>query len=136
MEKRDLVLRMIQQTAQLLRAVFNSLPIDDFETEQQVQDFTSSLKENLHLDLDKFILLTDEEVLTYLLTIEGMDIENIESLADILRLLALKTQDSLNEKSALLNSKALLLFQYVSDTSKTYDWGRENKIITLKSRLT
>ena len=136
MEKRDLVLRMIQQTAQLLRAVFNSLPIDDFETEQQVQDFTSSLKENLHLDLDKFILLTDEEALTSLLTIEGMNIENIESLADILRLLALKTQDSLNKKSALLNSKALLLFQYVSDTSKTYDWGRENKIITLKSRLT
>lgn len=135
MERRDLVLRMIQQTAQLLRAVFNSLPIDDFETEQQVQDFTSSLKESFNLNIDKFILLTDEEALVSLLTIEGMDIENIESLADILRLLALKTQDSLNEKSALLNSKALLLFQYVSDTSKTYDWGRENKIVELKNIL-
>ncbi|MCC9042520.1 hypothetical protein LNQ81_07435 [Myroides sp. M-43] len=133
MERRDLVLRMIQQTAQLLRAVFNSLPIDDFETEQQVQDFTSSLKESFNID--KFILLTDEEALVSLLTIEGMDIENIELLADILRLLALKTQDSLNEKSALLNSKALLLFQYVSDTSKTYDWGRENKISSLQNRL-
>ncbi|MDM1529792.1 hypothetical protein [Myroides odoratimimus] len=136
MEKRDLVLRMIQQTAQLLRAVFNSLPIDNFETEQQVQDFTSSIKENLHLDIDRFILHTDEEALASLLTIEGMDINNIESLADILRLLALKTQDALDDKSALLNSKALLLFQYVSDTSKTYDWGRENKINTLKNRLT
>lgn len=135
MERRDLVLRMIQQTAQLLRAVFNSLPIDDFETEQQVQDFTSSLKESFNLNIDKFILLTDEEALVSLLTIEGMDIENIESLADILRLLALKTQNSLNEKSALLNSKALLLFQYVSDTSKTYDWGRENKIVELKNIL-
>lgn len=135
MERRDLVLRMIQQTAQLLRAVFNSLPIDDFETEQQVQDFTSSLKESFNLNINKFILLTDEEALVSLLTIEGMDIENIESLADILRLLALKTQDSLNEKSALLNSKALLLFKYVADTSKTFDWSRENKIVELKNIL-
>ncbi|WP_121965403.1 hypothetical protein [Myroides sp. N17-2] len=135
MERRDLVLRMIQQTAQLLRAVFNSLPIDDFETEQQVQDFTSALKDNFNLNIDSFIFSSDEETITTLLAIDGMDIENIESLADILRLLALKTQDSLNEKSALLNSKALLLFQYVADTSKTYDWGRENKIVELKNIL-
>lgn len=136
MERRDLVLRMIQQTAQLLRAVFNSLPIDDFETEQQVQDFTSALKDNFNLNIDSYILSTDEEAIATLLAIEGMNLENIELFADILNIMALKSKGSLNEKSALLARKALLLFKYVSDTSKTFDWGRENKISTLQSRLT
>ncbi|KZE79928.1 hypothetical protein AV926_10755 [Myroides marinus] len=135
MEKRDLVLRMIQQTAQLLRAVFNSLPIDDFETEQQVQDFTSSLKDNLLLNIDSLIQTTDEEALVYLLRIDGMDLENLESLADILKLMALKCKGDLNEKSALLNRKALLLYKHIADTSKTYDWGRENKIMSLQKLL-
>lgn len=136
MERRDLVLRMIQQTAQLLRAVFNSLPIDDFETEQQVQDFTSALKDNFNLNIDSYILSTDEEAIATLLAIEGMNLENIELFADILNIMALKSKGSLNEKSALLARKALLLFKYVSDTSKTFDWSRENKISTLQSRLT
>ncbi|MGL4583934.1 MAG: hypothetical protein ACRCVU_13235 [Flavobacterium sp.] len=134
MERRDLVLRMIQQTAQLLRAVFNSLPIDDFETEQQVQDFTSALKNNFNLNIDNFILSSDDETIATLLAIDGMNLENIELFADILYR-ASTTKTSINKKSALLARKALLLYKYVSDTSKTYDWGRESKISTLQSRL-
>lgn len=49
--KRDLVLRMIQQTAQLLRVVCNSIPIEDFKTEQEIQeiqDFSTTLKDTSH----------------------------------------------------------------------------------------
>ncbi len=49
--------------------------------------------------------------------------------------LASTTKTSENKKSALLARKALLLYHYVSDTSKTFDWSRENKINALQNRL-
>lgn len=132
MEKRDLILRMIQQTAHLLRAVFNSFPLDTTEAEHTFQDLTTSLKENNNLDIDSFIACSDDEALEQLRTMDGMDLANIELLADILYHFA--TPD--NEKSILLNQKALLLFNYVAKTSSTYDAARQAKVNQVKLQLT
>lgn len=135
MEKRDLVLRLIQQTAQLLRAVFNSLPPDDFQSEHQIQDFVSGLKEDINLDIENFILLENTKALDILLQIDGFNLDNIENLADVLEVMATKCRKSLYQKSVLLNQKTLFLLQYVSQTSATFDWERENKIKNLQKRL-
>ncbi|MDR2222117.1 MAG: hypothetical protein LBE34_05185 [Flavobacteriaceae bacterium] len=135
MEKRDLVLRLIQQTAQLLRAVFNSLPPDDFQSEHQIQDFVSGLKEDINLDIENFILLENTKALDILLQIDGFNLDNIENLADVLEVMATKCRKSLYPKSVLLNQKTLFLLQYVSQTSAAFDWERENKIKNLQKRL-
>jgi len=44
METRDTILRLIQQTALILRAFFNSLPLEEESHEKQMEDFTSCLK--------------------------------------------------------------------------------------------
>lgn len=128
MEKRDLILRMIEQTAQLLRAVFNSLPLDNLETACTFLETTSTLKDALHLELKQFIQLTDAEALALLQSIEGMNLDNIELLADILILYA-KTDDViLNHYVVICNQKALFLYQHVAKTSATYDYSRQIKM--------
>ncbi|MDR0229427.1 MAG: hypothetical protein LBI72_10230 [Flavobacteriaceae bacterium] len=135
MGKRDLVLRLIQQTAQLLRAVFNSLPPDDFQSEHQIQDFVSGLKEDINLDIETFILLENTKAMDTLLQTDGFNLNNIVNLANILEVMATKCRKSLYPKSILLDQKALFLLQYVSQTSATFDWIRENKIKDLQRRL-
>lgn len=136
MEKRDLILRMIEQTAQLLRAVFNSLPLDNLESERAFLETTSTLKDALHLELKQFVQLTDAEALALLQSIEGMNLDNIELLADILILYAKTDEVILNHHVVICNQKALFLFQHVAKTSATYDYSRQLKIQHIQQTAT
>lgn len=136
MEKRDLILRMIEQTAQLLRAVFNSLPLDNLESERAFLETTSTLKEHLNLELKHFVQLTNAEALALLQSIEGMNLENIELLADTLILYAKSDALTLKNKVVICNQKALFLYQHVAKTSATYDYSRQLKIQHIQQTAT
>ncbi|MGG5505750.1 MULTISPECIES: hypothetical protein [unclassified Myroides] len=130
MESRDTILRLIQQTALILRAFFNQVPQDPME-EKDLTDFTSTLKEQTTLDLEVLLQLqTQQDMQKYLGSISAFDASNQEILADVLVALAEKITD-LNQKQAY-EETALMLYITINQTTQTYNWKRQNKIDQLK----
>lgn len=132
-----MVLRMIQQAALLLRAVFNSLPVEQFESEDELQAMGKTLSENNLLQLDDFIGMTDDKAaIKYLKETKNFDLDNMELLADILATTSNKIVKINPEKHLAYKQKAFLLLSYVSEESKTFEWNRIQKINQLKEELT
>lgn len=130
METRDTILRLIQQTALILRAFFNQVPQDPLE-EKDLIDFTSKLKEQTTLDLEVLLhLQTQQKIQKYIDSISAFDASNQEILADLLVALAGKTTD-LN-RAYVYKETALILYTSINQTTQTYNWEREAKIARLK----
>lgn len=134
MEKRDLILRMIEQTAQLLQVVFKSFPLDNSDSEQLFLETTSTLKEAQNLDIEKLILLENQELVTQLEATEGMSIDNIELLAAIFFEYGQTGKVTAIERN-LSYQKALLLYQHTATLSATYDFNRQLKIQSIQKLL-
>lgn len=130
METQDTILRLIQQTALILRAFFNQVPQDPLE-EKDLADFTSMFKEQTTLDLEVLLQLqTLQDIQKYIDSFTAFDASNQEILADLLVALAGKTID-LNRAHAYKET-ALILYTSINQTTQTYNWEREAKIARLK----
>lgn len=131
-----MVLRMIQQAALLLRAVFNSLPLEDFESEEEVQTMGKKLSEEKIFEWNDFIAMpNNQEAIDFLCQTQAFDLSNIELLADIFLITSNKIKNVSHEQGIAYKQKALLLFSYVSEESKTFDWNRIQKINQLQEDL-
>lgn len=131
-----MVLRMIQQAALLLRAVFNSLPLEEFESEDELQAMSKKLSEENLLQLDDFIALPNsKEAIDFLLHTKAFDLNNIELLADILFTASNKVKTIAPKQAIAYQQKALLLLNYLSQETKTFDWNRIQRIQQLEQIL-
>lgn len=132
MEKRDLILHLIQKMAQFLRAIFNSLPHNQFHSIQEVEDFTLFIKENSLLDLDYLITLQSQsEFINAFKDIDGMNMENKELLANLLTEMYVKTKSLNISKSILYKEKALWLYTHIMNETKSFNWNIQQKIALL-----
>lgn len=133
METRDTILRLIEQTALILRAFFNSLPLED-KGELARSDFTSKLKEQTDLDLSLLLLLeSPEELQTYFESHPSFESGNQELLADLLVATATQNEKTNPETALAYQRLALRLYQGINQTTQTYDATRQEKIRVLQT---
>lgn len=118
--------------AQFLRAIFNSLPHEQFHSIQEVEDFTLFIKENSLLDLDYLITLQSQsEFINAFKDIDGMNMENKELLANLLAEMYVKTKSLNISKSILYKEKALWLYTHIMNETKSFNWNIQHKIALL-----
>ncbi|MGG5576466.1 hypothetical protein ACPDHL_03875 [Myroides sp. C15-4] len=133
METRDTILRLIEQTALILRAFFNQLPLEDPLHEQTRADFSAQLNAQTDVDLEDLLLLKSSiELQNYFTQHPSFDSTNQELLADLVVDLAEKTRAVDTIKSEAYKSLSLSLYQLINETTQTYNWEREAKIMRLK----
>ena len=131
METRDTILRLIEQTALILRAFFNSLPLEEESHEQQMENFTSSLKAQTAIDLDLLLTLeTPLQVQHFFASHPSFDATNQELLANLL--VTLTEQTSSTSTSLMYKKTALMLYLVINQTTQTHDWNRQEKINKLR----
>lgn len=135
METRDTILRLIEQTALILRAFFNSLPLKD-KGEFTHADFSSNLKTQTALDLDLLLAVkTSKGLQEYVDLHPSFNAENQELLADLLVVAATQQKETNPEKKIAYQHLALHLYQGVNQTTQTYEASRQEKIKALQAVL-
>ena len=85
MESRDTILRLIKQTALILRAVIDSISLKDQLEQEDIEALAASLKQQTQLNLDTVLQLdTFDQLHSYIETLPAFDAQNQELLADLL----------------------------------------------------
>jgi hypothetical protein len=152
MEQRDYILREIEKIGLILNAIRRKLfggkagsafaeadAADDTETDKEMEPGIGFSE--LGIEMDTFLPMDTADTDKYLSQIKGMNVENIELLADCL--VQMGTSDTAehggNENSiseSALNDKylikALQLYHLCNLKSSTYSFSRERKILMIK----
>ena len=95
-----------------------------------------ALKEELNLDLEELIELSNEDFIQKLQTENKFSSESLEKLAEIMLVIADKTysEDNSTEKSLKMYIKCIALFHYVEKIESTYSIERNKKIEQIKQK--
>lgn len=119
--------------AQFLRAIFNSLPHEQFHNIQEIEDFTFLIKKNSLLDLDDLITVQSQnEFINVLQSIDGMNIEYKELLAHLLTEMFLKTKSLSIPNNKLYKEKALCVYNHIIKETKTFNLVIQQKIALVR----
>ncbi len=136
MEQKDFILREIEKIGKLLKMIFNLARNISSNESQSVENQLSEAKETLvqeaGFDIDLFVSFNDSEIALYISKFPGLNGSNIESLADALYEVGLKSEPDTNKE--YLN-KALKLYEMCNASDKTYSFDREGKISNIKNTL-
>jgi hypothetical protein len=134
MEQKDYLLREIEKIGLVLRAIFNKLAGSGENYTITIENQFEAGKEILFtesgIDLDKLWNLNASETDNYLASFRGMNVTNIECLADILKETGLKIR---SENANVKLQKALELYNLCSSIDKTYSFEREGKMTEIKN---
>lgn len=141
MEQRDYILREIEKIGLILNAIRRKLfggkagsafaeadAAADTETDKEMEPGIGFSE--LGIDIDNFLLLDTVETDKYLSQIKGMNIENIELLADCLVQMGTEEESALNNPYSI---KALQLYHLCNLKSSTYSFSRERKILMIEN---
>ncbi|MDD4384693.1 MAG: hypothetical protein PHD06_05885 [Bacteroidales bacterium] len=136
MEQKDYILREIEKIGMILRAIINrltgSMDGTAIQIEKQFEETKEMLTIEMDFDLDKFMEQNESESKNYLSSFRGINLENIELLADLLMQMGLKSK-GIQKKSYL--HKSIQLFNYCKQMDKTYIHARESKIYQINKEL-
>ena len=136
MEQKDYLLREIEKIGAVMRAILNRFTGNTenlaITIEKRFEQTKEQLFDETGLDLDEFLKLDMAETKEFIRHFKGINIVNLELLAEILFHLGVENKSG-NEKFIL--SKALILFELCNETDKTYSTERELKIEVIKSKV-
>jgi len=136
MEQKDYILREIEKIGLILIAIrqkiFGGQDRLAINLEKQVDDAKGMLLNELNFDLNKLLLLDNEESNKYLINFEGFNVENIERLAECISQIGFSNK---SDRSKKYLEKALQLYELSNLKSKTYSFERERNILTIKNAL-
>jgi len=136
MEQKDYILREIEKIGLILIAIrqkiFGGQDRLAINLEKQVDDAKGMLLNELNFDLNKLLLLDNEESNKYLIDFEGFNVENIERLAECISQIGFSNK---SDRSKKYLEKALQLYELSNLKSKTYSFERERNILTIKNAL-
>lgn len=130
MEQKDFILREIEKIGSLIRYLIGKLITAESILEQQNTEelINNELEEKIGKDLENIINISKNEFKTIFTKDNGFNYENIELLADLLFTIG---NNEYSKNSNYLN-KALELYIYIDQKSKTYSIERINKINKIK----
>lgn len=133
MEQKDYIMREVEKFGLILRAMRQRLigGGESFATrlENEVEEAKGMLLEQLNFDVDRFMEMDNEASIKYLSSFEGLNIENLETLA--LNFANLGSEEFQEEYV----QKALLIYHHCNRKSQTFSFEREAKIAELNKTI-
>ncbi len=136
MASRDYLIRQIEEMglflAILLRRILKMK--EENQQEQMESVVREALVQELKLDIDQLVVLENEDFLKVIkeqLTSE----DQLEKLADILRVLGTENQQSFSLTKTNYLRKSLFLFVNLQETSTVFSYERRVKILELQEIL-
>lgn len=137
MEKRDYLLRQIQQMAQALTALIRKLTgiKDEYPEEQErLEQITNEmLRENFDFELNELMQIPIEEAGEWINKQKGIHVDNLELFAEIL-LLNAENHPDLNIKCNLLKM-AICLLEYIDREGNIFSIERQSRIRKIKEEV-
>jgi hypothetical protein len=133
MASRDYLIRQVEEMgiflAMLLRRILKM-------KEERQQDLISlvvreELLKETNLELDQLVVMSDRDFFEVVHSKFTSD-DQLEKLADILRVLGLEIEHSLSVTRANYVLKSLFLFKYLQAKSANYSYERRTKILELE----
>jgi len=136
MASRDYLIRQFEEMglflAILLRRIFKMK--EENQQEQMASAVREELIQQLKLDIDQVIMLENEEFLMLIKTYFTSN-DQLEKLADILKVLGQNSGQSLSLTHANYLRKSLFLFAHLQETSSSFSFERREKILELQELL-
>jgi hypothetical protein len=136
MEQKDYLLREIEKIGSLLKLIFNKIAGKEANqaktAENQPEEIKGLLLREIGFDLDLFLSMNETEIGPYLSGFKGLNVSNIELLADIIKAMGMDAASVTSERYLQL---ALSLYALCNSLDKTFSFDRENKINVLKKTL-
>lgn len=136
MEQKDYLQREIEKIGLLLKVIFDKLVCKGENSAIIINEQYKAEKGMLLLetgfDLDQFLSLRIPEIESYILKFSGMHGQNIELLADILKVTGMQSG---TQTQKMYLERALKLYEMCNLTDKTFSFDRENKISEIKNHL-
>ncbi len=138
MEQKDYLMREIEKIGVMLRAIFNKLigKKNDFAITLDTQFIYAKIlmQDELAFDLPLFLSLDKAESEDYINKFQGLNVVNIEILADILQEIAMGSE-TISTESRVFLEKSLNLYEHCNAADKTFSFAREQKINDIKRIL-
>ncbi len=138
MEQKDYLMREIEKIGFMLRAIFNKLigKKNDFAITMETQfDYAKTLLQSeIDFDLSLFLSLDITESEHYINKFQGLNVVNIEMLADILQEIAMGGE-TISAEGKVFLEKSLNLYEHCNLADKTFSFAREQKINDIKRIL-
>jgi hypothetical protein len=136
MASRDYLIRQIEEMglflAILLRRILKMKEENQLEQVESV--VREELMQELKLDIDQVVVLENEDFLS-VIKAKFTSEDQLEKLADILRVLGTENQQSLLPTKANYLLKSLFLFTYLQQNSKVFSYERRIKILEIQEVL-
>ena len=133
MQQRDFILREIEKISTLLRYLIGKLiPSSSVENSEEIIELINrELVENSGFNINEILSFSIKDFDKVFTKSKGYSFENIELLADLLYTIG-------NDQVAInidYIKKALELYEYINEKSKTYSFERISKIEEIKKLL-
>jgi sulfur carrier protein ThiS len=133
MASRDYLIRQIEEMGYFLSILLRRIlkMKEENQQEQMESVVREELLQEMKLDIDQIVVLENEDFLKVIrehLTSE----DQLEKLADILRILGMGNQSSISPTKANFLLKSLFLFIHLQQNSKVFSYERRIKILELQ----
>jgi hypothetical protein len=136
MEQKDYLLREIEKIGLLLKMIFNKIAGKEenyaLTVENQFEEAKGLLLSEIGFDIDTFLSIEKSEIEQYISEFNGIKGSNIELLADIFRVMGMKTDSSMTKEYL---ERALKLYELCNSLDKTFSFDRERKINEIRNAL-
>ena len=132
MLQQDYLLKEIEKIASIVIAIRQRIFGGTENFAITLENTKQILQTEINFDLDKFLDLNPEKANDYISTFQGLNVENIEMLADYISEIGFNNQ---NDSSRKYLEKALQLYELCNVKSKTFSFEREEKISAIKNAL-
>ena len=136
MASRDYLIRQIEEMGLFLALLLRRILKMKEENQQAAVESVvkEALLQELKLDIDQVVVLDNTDFLAVAKQYFTSD-DQLEKLADILKVLGQKTVQSLSPTRSNYLLKSLLLFTYLQETSSAFSYERRTKIMELQKTI-
>jgi hypothetical protein len=136
MASRDYLIRQFEEMGIFLSILFRRLlkMKEENQQEQMASTVREELIHELKLDIDQVIMLENEEFLSLIKTY-FTSIDQLDKLADILKVIGQDSGQSFSLTKANYLLKSLFLFTHLQETSSAFSYERRAKILELQKTI-
>ena len=136
MASRDYLIRQFEEMGIFLSILFRRLlkMKEENQQEQMASAVREELIQELKLDIDHVIMLENEEFLSLIKTY-FTSIDQLDKLADILKVLGQDASQFFSLTKANYLLKSLFLFTHLQETSSAFSYERRTKIMELQKTI-
>lgn len=134
MDQRDYILRQIDQLGIVLGRIISELfgLISNGQINDAIEVANYTIEGELGMDLEELCAIRSDHFIFTLKTEKNFSNENLNTLADILLLVA---DNRLNEDNKMLYQKCLTIYEYLEKVESIYSLDRKWKIELIKNVL-